>query len=320
MALAKPMRVLASLALLIALLAGCASPAGETVDPLVDEAEFEGLAASSTTGVIRGVVVDEAIRPISAVLVQLTGNDPRNTTTTDEGLFGFDGLEPGTYFLQVGKPGFKSVQQSADVVAGDAEPPIVKVLLLQDAATAPFVEAQVYDGYIECTTSVLVLCGIAGVLTGQQVTNDRFAWDQYFADNASLLQAEMVWESTQPLSPELYFEMETLNSGCESKSDGASSFLNSTRGPSPIYATVNQTQIDNWAIGQACPVWMSLFSGGISGAPCLNAVPDPAGAVPGWCLGATVQQRFAMYFHGFYNHLPNPGWRFTVDGPPAPPA
>lgn len=284
-------------------LAGCsATPAAEPVEE-VDFSDID-LDATSSTGVIRGVVVDEAIRPISGVLVQLTGSNPRNATTTDEGLFGFDGLEPGTYFLQVGKAGFKGVQQSADVVAGEAEPPVIKVLLLQDAATAPFVEAQVYDGYIECTTSVLVLCGAPAILTGQQLTNDRFAWDQYFTDGASLLQAEMMWDSTQPLSPELYFELETLNDGCENNNEDIGRFMNSTSGASPIYATINQTEIQAWSIGQTCPVWVSIFSGGVAGTP----------------VGATVQQRFAMYFHGFYNHLPNPGWRFSVDGPPAPPA
>lgn len=312
--------IAACAALAVTLLSGC-SDAPDAADP-TEDVDFTGidLTATDSTGIVRGVVVDEAIRPLANVLVQLNGADPREATTAEDGLFGFDGLPPGTYFIQASKPGFKPMQQSADVVAGEGEPSIVKVVLAADASTQPFVETQLYDGYIECTTSVLVLCGLPGVLTGMQVTNDRFAWDQYFSDNASLLQAEMVWQSTQSLSPELYFEMEALHEDCDTDVEGLRAFLNNTSGPSPIYATINQTQIAGWSIGQTCPVWMSLFSGGVSGAPCLDAVPDPANQVPGWCIGATVQQRFSMYFHGFYHFLPPPGWRFTADGAPAPPA
>ena len=312
------MRAATLLAVSALLVAGCTvEPKPESEAESLDFASID-LEASDTTGILRGVVVDEAIRPLAGALIALQGSDPRNQTTRDDGLFGFDGLEPGTYFFTVTRLGYRTIQQSADVVAGEQQPKAVKVVLVADPAAAPFVEAQVYEGYIECTTSVLVLCGAPGLLTGQQLTNDRFTWDQYFTNNATHIQAEMVWESTQAVSPELYFEMEVLHGDCE-RAEGSqvSSFLNGTRGPSPIYATVNQTEIRDWDLGQVCPIYMSLFSGGVPGAPCGDA--DPTGTAPGWCAGATLQQRFTMYFHSFYNFMPNPGWRFTVDGQPVPP-
>ncbi|MEA3136258.1 MAG: Carboxypeptidase regulatory-like domain [Thermoplasmata archaeon] len=287
-----------------AVLPGCAGGGPKAQAP--EETGFEELAleATSTTGVIRGIVVDTAIRPVANATVTLNAKDPQETRTNADGAFGFADLEPGTYFLRIAKRGFLGVQQSAEVAAGVDEPPVTKVILQADAsAVAPFWQALVYDGYIECTTSVLVLCGAPAILTGQQLTNDRFAWDQYFADNATLLQAEMVWDSTQALSPQLYFEMEALNSDCENSNDDVGSFLNNTEGESPIYATVNETEIQAWSIGQTCPIWMSIFSGGVAGTP----------------VGFTIEQRFTMYFHTFHGYLPPPGWRFTADGDPPPP-
>ena len=311
-----PLLVLPLLALAFA---GCADGGGAAVDGADDPVDRLDLVATDTTGVLRGVVVDEAIRPIANATLEVTGTAQRTATTGPDGVFGFDQLPPGTYFVKATRLGFLPTQQSAEVVAGVADPPAVKLLLQRDAGFQAFVEVQQYEGFIECTTSILVLCGIPNVLTGQNITNDRFAWDQSFSDNATHLQAEMVWESTQAASPELYFEMEVLHDDCE-RAEGSEvgSFLNSTRGPSPIYATVNQSEVRDWDLGQVCPIYMSLFSGGVPGAPCGDA--DPTGTAPGWCAGATLQQRFTMYFHGFYNFMPNPGWRFTVDGQPVPPS
>lgn len=300
------MRILLAGLLVTAMLAGCASSTPPA--PPADDFDID-LTPTKTTGVIRGVVVDEGIRPLVNVLIVLKGAAPANTTSNENGAFGFAGLEPGTYFMEVSKIGYFPVQTSADVVAGDPEPPIVKVLLKADVSATPFWQAQTYDGFIQCTTSVLVLCGIANVLTGDDVTADRFAWDQYFANNASLIQAEMVWDSTQAASPELYFELEALNDACEKNSDAkydsVGRFLNSTRGISPVYATVNQTEVEAWSIGELCPIWVSIFSGGAAGTP----------------VGFTVQQTFTMYFHTFHGYLPPTGWRFAIDGaPPEPPA
>ena len=315
--MARPPVALAPAVLVAALLAGCSDPGAAVDDPKFDGL---GLQATETTGLIRGVVVDDAVRPIAGARVILRTEPPQETTTGDDGLFGFDSLAPGTYFLAIERLGYFPVQQSAEVVAGVAEPPIVKALLKRDLALTPFWQGLTFEGYIECTTSVLVLCGAPAVLTGQSFTNDRFAWDQYFADNATHLQAEMVWESTQAASPEMYFEMEVLNDDCEDadEDNDIGSFLNSTRGTSPIYATVNATEVAEFSIGSTCPIWMSLFSGAINGTPCFDDV-DPTGTAPAWCAGFTVQQRFTMYFHTFHHYTPPSGWRFTMEPPPEPP-
>jgi hypothetical protein len=129
----------------------------------------------------------------------------------------------------------------------------------------------------------------------------------------------------------MYFELETLDDDCDGdeaddrnggEDDDATSFQNNTSGPSPIYATVNESQVYWWQIGSACPVYFSVFSGGISGLPCGDIVPEPPDPLffPDWCVGFTVEQRFSLFVHDFHHFLPPPGWRFTVDGPPVVPA
>jgi hypothetical protein len=296
------MRCVAPLVLAILLLAGCTGSAdGQDAPPVLDGIEALELTATETTGVIRGIVVDEAIRPVAGVEILLAGAKEAATTTTADGVFGFEGLEPGTYFLQIRKEGYSDVQQSADVVPGVADPPPVKVLLPRLPGYLPYVSARVFEGFIECTTSFLVLCGIANLLTGENLTNDRYTWTWYFEPNATLMQAEMAWESTQSLSPTMYFEMEP-SGDCD---DG---FFNRTEGPSPIYATLNATQIEEGPLSLDCGIYFSLFSG--------HNEPLPRQPVTGWGIGATVQQRFTLYAHTFYDFLPAAGWRFSVDGTP----
>lgn len=298
---------LPALLLSIALLAGCADPAATVADEPAGLADLD-LEATATTGVIRGVVVDAAIRPVGNATIEVAvGAGPaRRTTTSANGAFGFDGLEAGTYFLQVSKPGFLSIQQSADVVAGVSEPPIVKILLAIEPGFLPYVSARTFEGFIECTTSFIVLCGLPNLLTGTNYTNDRFTWTWYYEPNGTVIQAEMAWESTQSLSPNLYFEMEALDAGCED-----TAFFNRTEGPSPVFATINATQIEE-TLDEDCGVYFSLFSG--------HNPPLPRQPVTGWGIGATVQQRFTMFSHAFYDFLPPVGWRFSVDGAPEVPA
>ena len=300
-----------ALALVAAMLAGCSDAGSADTDdgPAFDEIQLE---ATSTTGILRGVVVDDAIRPLAGALVVLTGASGGNTTTTESGLFGFDGLQPGTYFLHVSKPGFFPVQQSAEVVAGLAEPPAVKVLLPVDATYQPYVTGYTYDGFIECTTNRVVLCGAPNTLENQffcpgynicygNLTNDRFTWNFYYEPNMTWLQTEMAWESTQALSPELGLEMETLADGCEEDD-----YYFFERSASPLVWGANKTAIEETEVvlSPECPVYYSIFSGPISGAP----------------VGFTIQQRFTAFSHSFYSYAPPEGWAFTVDGfvPPPP--
>lgn len=141
------MRVLLTVALLVALtLAGCSSgdsPGGDTPqgDPL--------------TGSIRGLVVDSAIAPVAGAVISLTGGPDAGKTTQSgvNGQFNFTGLVPGDYFVAVAKAGYKGSQGAATVVAGDAEPQLVKLLLERIATAQPYLDHFKLDGYYDCAFS-----------------------------------------------------------------------------------------------------------------------------------------------------------------------
>lgn len=93
--------------------------------------------------------MDASIKPIANATVTLTAS-ARTALTDANGLFGFDDLEAQTCFLQAEKRGYSRTQQSVDVVAGIAEPAIVKILLTADPSTLAFVVQHTYEGYIQC--------------------------------------------------------------------------------------------------------------------------------------------------------------------------
>src|SRR5690349_15961209 len=110
-----PRAAAAALLFAVLTLAGCSQPpAKDTVD---DDPTLElGLEATDTTGVLRGVVVDEAIRPVANVSIVATGSGAtRMATSNADGAFGFDGLSPGVYIVKASKPGFFPAQTNADV-------------------------------------------------------------------------------------------------------------------------------------------------------------------------------------------------------------
>lgn len=145
------MRVVVASVAVALLLAGCSDGGdpktdsvslGDTQVDFGDAGDF-----SQTTGAIRGVVVDEAIRPLGNVTVNLQPKGV-NATTDAGGVFAFDNLEPGVYFLAVGaSPGLLGAQTSADVVAGEAT--TVRILLQSDGSPQAYhytLSFEWYDG------------------------------------------------------------------------------------------------------------------------------------------------------------------------------
>lgn len=311
--------VLLSCLLAGAVLAGCSGSDPPSADQ-PDDAAFDdlGLAASETTGVIRGVVVDEAIRPVPGATVSLSGGAAKDTTSNAEGLFGFADLEPGPYFVRVEKAGFVAAQASAEVVAGVSEPEILKVLLTADPSTVPYVSTYVFDGFIECSFS-LVAVGFAACSSVGQL-NDRFITVYPLDRPPQWVQSEMVWQSTQAISPELDLVY---------SAPGEGALLDNYAeawGVSPLLIQVNETLAAERGLGSGTDLMIRVFNQPIEG----TETGDPVGGddcldrpALGGCttgLGATVEQGFTIITNAFYGFTPDPAWRYVDSGPYPTPA
>ena len=150
------MRPLLAVPLLILVaLAGCANGGGATDEPsTADDFADKGVKPSATTGVLLGVVVDEAIRPVKDATVTISGASEATETTDELGRFAFGGLAPGTYFIKVTAAQFSTASSSAEVVAGEEDPPVVRVQLTKLFSQDPYAEIIKFDGYIACAYAI----------------------------------------------------------------------------------------------------------------------------------------------------------------------
>lgn len=336
---------------LLSLLAGCsgkAAPEGTqtgTEPPLV---------ATATTGIIRGVVVDEGIRPLAGV--QLTAASQAHTATTNStstGSFGFAGLPPGTYLVKAHKAGFKDNQVSTEVRAGVSDPQPVKLLLSLDATyVRPYAASIVFKGFIECglvTPGVGVAvcsipngttCGLDPVPCSGNVTSDNF--NLFIPVDGGVpqwIQHELVWEATQAAGDQFSLAARTATAEGFRGGSYEEDLPDQPTGPSPLLAVVNTTTIVEYDIGRnGTGLAPAVFTGGVPGTgdqvcnPMEVHVPYVADApvvgevgnttVRKFCLfntGATLEQDFTLYTHVFYGFRPPEGYRFTADGEPVPP-
>ena len=289
----------------LVLLAGCSqAPPPDDAAPAVDFDELE-LEATATTGVIRGIVVDAAIRPIAGATVVLTPGD-KQTMSTDAGTFGFDALAPGTYFLKVEKLGYNATQTSTEVVAGVEEPAITKVLLTANPSQLPYVEALAFNGFLSLGVAVFAT-SIGTTIYGpvSEALSDTSIWTIKFTELPLWAQGELVWQHNQAAGGELIWEMtDTSNTHY--------GYRETTSSPALAYWNTTVLQDDDLANSTLDPdrgIAYRFFGG-----------PHPLCKVDGtFGCGLTVQQRADAYMHHFYNFVPPEGWRFTVDGDPEVP-
>lgn len=315
------MRVGALLAIIVAgvVLAGC-SGSGDPGEPEPqDEASFEDLdvQATDTKGILLGVVVDEAIRPIAEAQVTLRMADASvlEQVTDDNGRFAFGDLEPGTYFLVVKHGLYLEAQTSAEVVAGDNEPPVQRIQLQRRFAQDPYMEILPYDGYLACAYS-------AGVSSTCVNDYTRLAGAVPGCEGGCLKEYNVsqtggnIREYTTAISPgwqTLVFEMTWVPS-----LTGTGTELGVT------VSYFNRTSTSHWygnAV-QANPLRLQ-FDVGVPG-PNQNLEPEliPAEGMNDLFVffGAgdlAVNQKFQSFQTNFYYGVPPEGWSFVEgDLPP----
>lgn len=200
------MRPMPALAACVLLLAGCAAPpepqapAGVGPDLIIDE--------GSSRGAIAGVVVDQAIRPLGQATVTLVGQSV-NRTTDAGGLFAFEDLEPGTYFLATTAEHHDAVQTSVEVQAGEVSR--VRVLLQAIEGVRPFHQTMHFRGYIEASGAITgpIVNIILDEFGGNPFCTCTLAFNTTGLDVQTIV-VEALWEDTvgDPRGPtDLYLEV-----------------------------------------------------------------------------------------------------------------
>lgn len=316
---------LAGLLALVPLLAGCAGDAGTPAGP-------DDVQATATTGVLRGVVVDEAIRPLAGVEVRLPlgGADDRNATTAGDGAFAFGGLEPGAYVVHATKLGFLDASVSANVTAGVDEPQNLRVQMLTDVLNTPAIESYSFNGFLQCSFTALAVrvaacnpdeaaqpvCQLpVDVCTsgpGNLTTDEFMAVHSVSRQSVRFLQMELVWEATSQASSSL-----RALPGSRDPGSGQINDYRPFEGPSPLVMPMDGAVAQGLFIGNGKDLAVRVFSGYINGTAPPTCLPSPVGCP--WGVGASYEQRFQLFTHVFYGFAPPLGWQFGRDGlPPIP--
>lgn len=300
------------LALVAAMLSGCSDAPS---DDGTDTAAFDDLdvQVSATTGAIRGVVVDERIRPIAGATVALTGSVERSTTTDAEGRFVMSGLAPGTFFLTVTSPLHHPIQTSAEVVAGVEDPPIIRIQVERLFAQDPYTVQVVRDGFFECSQAGAGLYSSSNCVYDpyrwafgpdqpsptqpvDNVTQQEREWHADVAPGWQQLVFEMVWEPTSQGTSQ---NMGMVVSTYKPERDGAHWFAE-FEGGTPLRGQIDVGVEHESASGvepeQIPPEGMSQMSYFVS------VRPD------GFTPGLALNQRFTVYLTMFHFGLPPADW------------
>jgi hypothetical protein len=291
--------ILVALLLVATVLAGC-SGGGSKSDDCTDRCPIPPPAKGK--GVIVGLVVDGGFSPVKGAKVIVTSTE-LSDVSDDAGRFMFQDVNPGLYQLTVSKPGYGTVNPTVDVIADDTAPEVTKVLLMRIPGTEPYVEPLVFEGFIECSAGAALDAGNYAFYSAcshsalQDVLNDRFAVT-YELEGAvpTFAQSEMVWTSSQALGNALAV-MYSRGGGTVAPVDYVSA-----RGTSPLVIKANQTVLETNEIVSENPLWIRAF-------PWAETV-----------VGVTLQQKFTVYTHLFYNFEPAEDWTFGTKGEPVPPA
>lgn len=292
--------LLLALALLVA---GCTGNGNPSAKVDVPDAFQEPVDVADGKGVLRGIVITPAIVPVQGALVQILSSS-LSQTTDEDGAFIFSDLEPGTYFLDISKEGWTGIQQSAEVVADEAEPDIVKIVIERLPGSEPRVETLRYEGYIGCSFGTPVNYGGCGFATGQEDDAEAYFDVQ---GTPTVVQTEILWDSTQPSGDWFYLVQGFCSCDGGVPDVGDARYDELPDAQSGHTARANETFLREWDVrGENADYKQLVVSISASG-------PEPETTNGS---GIAVNQGFEVYATFFYNiPEPDPNWKFHVDGP-----
>jgi hypothetical protein len=306
----RPFALLAAMVLLAGCSGGGPAATGE-------------LTVDGATGLLRGVVVDDAIRPVSGATVEVSGQGlVANATSDAQGMFSIP-LPPGAYVVRVSKEFYAGHEQAVTVTAGVAEPELVRFQLVFEPRSIPYAQLYKFEGLFECSAWPTNGCANINILTGIVFCSLDLPCFNATADRSvelipidgvpDYLQSEMVWKPTNSLGESMIFGLGSATR--EELQDGFADGHNGTEGPSPLMLSLNGSVMLERSIGGDRMLLIQVSAGVTQEAPvCPPELGPPCG------VGVVVEQSYTTYTHAFFGYAPPPEWRFTSGEPVPPPA
>ncbi len=294
------------------LLAGCAS-APDTA-PGSSGTDFSGVEghASETTGLIRGVTVDNTIQPIKGVEIHVrSGAEDKQASSDDQGRFVFSDLKPGTY-LVIGKHLlYETAQTSVEVVAGVADPPTTRLQMAAKFNQKPFSTQQKFEGYIECGYEVL---GVSSLCLNDYETLlvpdipptmknllDNRGYVHSIDAGWSTLIYELTWKPTaQGTSQEMFVLASFWNRT-------SSDWYGQEGGANPVLLRFEVNVTHAGAAADSALAKDKIDPQGQRDLYTYGAISAPSG--PPY-IGAGLEQSFTIIQTTFYHAKPQDGWSF----------
>lgn len=298
----SPVALRALAALVAVTLAGCAATPDAAPDDGAPSLDSLDLRATSTTGVVRGYVVDEAIRPLAGAVITLgdtADGHNREATTSDDGVFGFDGLPAGAHFVTVSLERYATIQQTVEVKAGISDPPPLKVVLMRSPQSTPYIDSYSIDMFASFKSPFLGLGSAFDEALGQ---GQSAFFQADVMPTATVAQMEISWKPSSALSQHASLV------GSTRQEDGDSNVLvdyGIVEGASPLTVRSITTNVT------ADPVVATYFFLRID--PVAWNVESPT--VPDIGGAALINQKFSGFAHVFHHFVPDPEWTFVRDGP-----
>ncbi|HET6399023.1 MAG TPA: carboxypeptidase-like regulatory domain-containing protein, partial [Candidatus Thermoplasmatota archaeon] len=137
-------------------LAGC-SASGDAAGAQKKDRLPDGVQVETAPGVVTGVVVDAAIRPLEGATVTLQGDAFNGTATTDlQGVFRFQDVPPGTYILSGEHRLYKKAQMAIEVKKA-VETPVARLVLEATFSQTPYSLAFKFDGILNCGYEAVII-------------------------------------------------------------------------------------------------------------------------------------------------------------------
>lgn len=312
------MRLMVSTALVLLFLSGCSTASSDEnsdsnlrVEPVGDTAQRQAQ--------IQGMVVDWRIAPLPGAIVSAA---EAQVVTNEDGMFTLGGLEAGQHQIHVSKAGYIEVALTVNASRPDENPEYIKIILEPNSSATPYFIPLAHDGFISCSFKAplyrFAACALVADIwevSGEPpiVRDDYYSFFEIDRD-PWFVQAELVWDSTQPAGDSLYFVVEPKST---------SPLVNKT-GISPLVVRADRASINASGMNALGQIQHRVFSGENSA----TRPPIPVCGIPEpltggtHCIGgvgATIEQDYQLFSFVFYGFEPDPEWTFFQHGQPGRP-